>query len=140
MMKKAGIIVLICLGVLLLGYIGESIYVSSRVYVAVKDSYLTYGEGNSQSELVTDEMYQRLCYRDGYLVSTKTDSSLQETNKLLFPITIHWFVGGKTTYWYTYAVYDTAGECRGGSWNIPVTVTVAWEEGKLRITDYYEAP
>lgn len=145
MKKRTKKILLICILVVVLLsltilYIGESIYVNNTVHAIVLESYNTYGENNIYSDIVTDEIFARMCYRNGYPVSSKGRTDVKEINSLSFPSTIHWIFGGTATYWYCYEIYDENGELSGGSWEIPVTITFEIQQGKLKIVDYFEAP
>ncbi|MPN23804.1 hypothetical protein SDC9_171197 [bioreactor metagenome] len=139
-MKKGKKMILLCLAVLFLLYICESVYIGAKVFAMVKGSYATYGGDNTYADMVSDEIYRKMCYRNGYLISSQGNPSVKEINRLLFPLACHWITGGKATYWYTYEIYDDSNELVGGSWNIPVTITVEFSGSRLIVTDYYEAP
>jgi len=137
-MKKIMKYLLICILVLL--YIGESLYIGIKIKSIVSESYNTYGENNSYSDNVSDTIFRELCYRNGYPISSYNNNDTKEINSLSFPLTTHWIFGGISTYWYTYEIYDNTGELMGGSSNIPVTITFEIQQGKLKIIDCYEAP
>jgi len=135
--KKA---ILTGLGLIVALYITESVYISSKVYSVVKASYDSYGKGGDYGDIVSDEIFARMGYRDGHIISSKDVPEAKETNKLSFPFTYHWFAGGKSTYKYSYFIYNEDGSIAGRSSEIPVTVSVCLWNGRWIINDYYEAP
>jgi hypothetical protein len=135
--KKA---ILIGLGLVVVLYVAESLYISSKVYSVIKASYASYGESGAYEDIVSDEIFARMCYRKGYSISSKDVSGAKETNKLSFPFTYHYFVCGSSTYKYSYFIYDESGKMAGGAREILVTVSVCLQKGRWVITDYYEAP
>jgi len=139
-MKKPMIIFLIFIIILVVLYIGESVYIGIVVHSIVLESYNTYGENNIYSDTVSDSIFKEMCYRNGYPLSAKERVDVKEINSLSFPLTIHWVFGGKATYWYTYEIYDENGELAGGSSQIPVTINFEIQQGKMKITDYDEEP
>lgn len=132
--------ILICIGLIVILYMAESLYISSKVYSVVKASYDSYGEGGDYGDIVSDEIFARMCYRNGHIISSKDVPEAKETNKLSFPFTYHWFFGGKSTYKYTYCIYNEDGSIAGGSSEVPVTVSICLHNGRWVINDYYEAP
>lgn len=139
-MKKKIRIILICLIAFAILYVGESLYISKKVHSIVVNSYDNYGKTNTKSAIVSDDIYNRMCYRSDYSVSSQNNPEVIEKNKLDFPLTIHWFFGGKVYYHYTYEIEDKNGEVLAGSSGIPVTVDVKLSNGKWIITNKYEAP
>lgn len=96
--------------------------------------------GQAWSKYVSDRIYKRMCYRDHYLISSQDTPGVTEVNELSFPSVIHWIIGGKAVYRYSYGIFDEAGKLRGGSWDIPVTVFVELKDWDWVITDYHEPP
>lgn len=135
--KKA---VLIIIGLIFVLYISESVYISSKVHSVVKASYDSYGESKAYEDIVSDEIFSRMCYRKGHIISSKDAPEAKETSKLSFPFTYHWFFGGKSTYKYSYCIYNEDGSIASGSRDIPITVSVCLWNGRWAINDYYEAP
>jgi len=143
-MKKIFKIIIVCLAIVLVLYISESLYISTKVHSLVEESYNTYGLMNTKSNMVSTDIYNKMCYRitqehlDSYPISR---SNVTEYNKLNFPSTLHWFFGGKVYYQYSYEARDKNNESLlEGSWDIGVTVDYKLLNWKFEITDYYEAP
>ena len=136
-MKKVAVI---CAAALILLYIAESVAVSVALRGIVKSSYDSYGADNPYRATISDDIYERMCYRRGYTTSSADGPNASERETLLGPVALHWFCGGKALYWYWYEIYDASGALAGGSAGIPVTLDFALSSGSLLITNYYEAP
>lgn len=137
-MKRA--IVLFSLFIFAFIYVAESLHVSKMVRSIVIDSYNNYGEVNKHPKIVSGEIYKRMCYRNDFSISSENNPEMIEDNKLSFPLTIHWFFGGKVYYHYSYDIKDKNGVVEGGSWDVPATVNVKFSNGKWIIKNYHEAP
>lgn len=141
-MKRKKKIIMIFLCCFLLGayLIASSIYVSNKVHTIVQSSYDNYGRDNPFQEIVSDDIYKKISYRNRHSDMTEHDPFATERNSLSFPITYFWGGKAKTTYKYSYSVYNGNGECVGGSWNVPVYFILRLENGKWVVTDFHEPP
>jgi hypothetical protein len=79
-------------------YIGEFIYLGARIHSVVEASYNSYGEKNTFSKIVSDDVFMRICYRNGCAISSNGRANVKEKSKLSFPFVFHWIFGGKATY------------------------------------------
>ena len=130
-MRKKKRIILMCLALVLGAYILPSLYVSAKVYSIARSSYLNYGRDNPYTEVVSDEIYERICYR--------SDRATTEKEFMLFPITYFWGGKAQTTYWYSYGAFDESGGIYG-SRNVPIHITLELNRGSWVITNSYEHP
>ncbi|MDF2838379.1 MAG: hypothetical protein K0S60_82 [Evtepia sp.] len=139
-MKKRNKITLICLGALLSLYIIPSLYVSAKVFAIERYSFHNSGQNNPYKEIVSDEIYNKMSRRDGYLYITDQNPTVTEHKRTSFPITYFWDGEAKTIYWYSKDVYDAQGKNISGSRNVPVHITLQLLNRKWVITDFYEHP
>ena len=137
-MKKARKIVFTLLLALVLLYLGQSLYISARVYSVVRASLRSFGTENTTSVPVDDAVFARMCFRDDYSLSAADHPECGESITLGFPLTLHWFTGARSVYLYSYELSDGSGQLIGGSWRIPVTVYSEFRRGRLCITAYTE--
>ncbi len=122
-------------------YLFWAIKIDFEVRNIVRKSYENYGDNVLDYDIVSSDIFERMCYRNGYRVSSKNNQNVSEVNELSLPIAIHWFAGAKVYYWYTYEISDKqTGELYGGSYNILVSLTVKYTLTGLNVIDYYEAP
>lgn len=127
-------IVLIVLASLLGLYLIPCFYISCQLNGMVHQSYDTRGKNNPYPERLSARSYQALCCRY-YHEEVSPD---QETYRQSFPLTILWPGGGKSIYWYSHEVLDANSSVSSGSWNIDVTVTHQFQNGKWRISDVFD--
>ena len=106
-------IVLIVLASLLGLYLIPCFYISCQLNGMVHQSYDTRGKNNPYPERLSARSYQAL-------------------------LTILWPGGGKSIYWYSHEVLDANSSVSSGSWNIDVTVTHQFQNGKWRISDVFD--
>lgn len=151
--KKTPLIIgcLLALPIFIYGCFSYS--VSGQVDQILESSYQNFGYGNPYQEIVSDEIYARLCPRDKSYRYTGYDemgkalepfqkpdmSGIEEKYRRTFPITYFWDGKAKTTLWYTYEVSQN-GKRDSGSWNIPVYLTLERVNGNWVVTDHYEPP
>lgn len=119
-------------------YVIESLVISMTLRSMVQSSNESFGFNYSYKDTVSDAIYKKMCFRNGYSITPNDNPRITESKTLFGPISYHWFVGGKATYWYSYAIYDENGTLAGSSWRIPVTISYTVSSGKLLITNYYE--
>lgn len=136
-MKKTMIRILIPISILCIIYISQCVYLSFKLDKVVQASYNSYGEVNNYSDIVSDEIFDRLNYRryeNEYSVPSI------EKNIKTFPITL-WFKNrAYSKYKYTYKRVDYEGHSLCGSYEVPVTITWEWKNFKWIITGKYELP
>lgn len=127
--------------------------VSSQVDQILENSYQNFGYGNPYQEIVSDEIYARLCpryksYR--YMGHDEMGNALAsfqnpdmrgvvEKYRRTFPITYFWEGKAKTTFWYTCEIY-VDGKLYRASISIPVYLTLERMDGKWVVTDLDEPP
>lgn len=122
-------------------YVIWAVWIGNEVRKMVQTSNAFYGANVLNSDNIPNEIYQRMCYRDDYPVNPEDNPDVSEYFKVSFPFALHWITGAKVYYKYTYEILSaTTGERYGGSYDIPVNVTVKVTPSGLVYTDYYEAP
>jgi hypothetical protein len=134
-LKKAFIITLTILGIIILIYIVFCLVVSFKINDVVNKAFQEVPYSEVDSQLVSEEYYYRIYSR----YSTPDDGDCTIKYSVSFPFTI--FLGPKTVvyYWYTCEEFYTNGRY-SGSWDIPVKLELTFVDGHLTVTDYYEAP
>ena len=134
---KAKQIVKIALAIVTAIYIIEGLYLSFMLNTVVNQSYADYGFNNPYSNIISDEFYSRCCDRAGFR-GVYTDTGLMEKYRRTIPFVLHWFVGGKAVYIYSYEIYEN-GHVIGGAWRTPVWFTMDFTR-KPWVTDAYQVP
>lgn len=120
-------------------YLTVSATYSIYFYMLLNDIYnsnRTYGDGFESR--TSEELYDSLDFRSHY---SDYGCEYDEHRMLLFPLTIHWFSGGKAFYMYSYTRRSAdTGEILCGSWHIPVRLTFELDHGRVEVADKHEAP
>ena len=131
-LKAISTIVLIALVI----YIGFSVYISVSVSNLINS--INNGESYDTSRIANDELdvADLITVRNGYA----TEGVAREKLELSFPISVHYFTGGKIYYKYTYEALDSNNEVLAGGTDIPVTLTFEMQGLNWVITDCYEEP
>ena len=132
-MKTKKIIIITVVAVLLI-YLIESLSLSIVTLKIVNSSYDNYGESNNYSAIVNDDTFTQICFRQHLNVSA---FDFEEDKTVSFPITLHWFFGGRIFYWYSYEVNN--GHVTG-SWNIPASLSFNVGFDGIKVYDYNETP
>lgn len=135
--KRVVVIVIVVLAL----YLFWAVKVGYEVRKMVQISNEFYGANVLDSDNIPEDIYQSMCYRDDYTVNPENNPDVSEDFRLSFPIALHWVTGAKVYYHYTYEITDVkTGECIGGSYDVPVELTVKVTPRGLIYTDYYEKP
>lgn len=120
------IILLACIVIPILIYVGTSVYIGAQVYNFVESSFESKGKDyESFTETIGRINYQRLDYSDG------NDENWYK-NYHTFPIVIHDFRKAEAHY-----IYTIEGESIGG-YRIPVTISLELKNGKWYVTGVEE--
>lgn len=121
-------------------YISVNLFLNVKLSNIRRASYEAMGQNNPYSSVISDEDFEKMCYRNDLFLKDNEATALLEEESFSTPIfTIHWFFGAKSFYWYTYEALNGEEVIRG-SWNVPIFVTWEFQHGKWVITDFYEAP
>ena len=139
-MKTRRKLVLTVVLLLISAYMIQAAAISLRLRSIVQSSFDNFGEANPCADSVSDELYAKMCFRNGYLISAKDSPGAKDRSFVFGPIAWYWFVGGRAVYWYSYEIYGEDGAIVGGSLHVPVTVDYTLTGGKMHITSYYEPP
>jgi len=87
------------------------------------------------SDVISHEIYNQMNYIGNY----SEESLLIVEEEHTYPVTIHWFIGGRVTYKYTCIIQDSNGATHGSS-DVLVELKVKLKGFKWEIVDYYEGP
>lgn len=129
----------ICLVILLLIYLTPAILISMQMNKLIEASNADLVGENPYTDLISNENFDRLCYRDRGPWAEKNEGSYY-LKELMFRtpvVSVHWFSGAKSYYIYTYEISNEYKTIRG-SWNIPVTITSKLQKGKWVVTNVFE--
>lgn len=137
-MKKALRIIGSLLCVLLVVYIGLSVYISISVKGLINDinNSNSYDTSHFSDESIADE----ISVRKSHDLSSYNATTIHEKFEFSFPVFLHYFIGGQVYYNYTYEATDGNNELLTRSSDIPVTLTIEMDGLNWIITDIHEEP
>lgn len=127
----------LCILTALFIYLIVSIMISIQMNYIVTASNSNYEAENTFNSIISDEDFQRLCFRSDRSVEMETNPEMAEKISRTPTITLHWFSGAKSYYWYSYELSD-ANRIVNASSNIPVTITSKYQNGKWVVTNIFE--
>lgn len=128
------------LSAFLVVYLLFGIVISLQIGEIQHASYKSLGEENSYPQLISDEDFRRLRSRHGAPCTRETNPDCIEKFYRTPIFTFHWFVGAKSRYYYWRSARLEAENQYSGSWEIPVTITSKFEDGRWKVVKVYEAP
>lgn len=124
--------------VFLIGYVLYSVMISVKIGSLVSESNCNMGIKESKTYVITDAAYRKLNHRNPLILTEKSDAA-EEKGYRTPVLTVHWFWGAKSIYWYTYELYFNQKLIQG-SWWIPVVVSSEFENRNMYITNVCEKP
>ncbi len=130
-MKKSTKITLISISLILTYYIMLCLCVSFKVNKILDESFKSYGEINTFSDNISDNLFSAMCYRND---EHREYNDIYEENWHSFPITIVWLNNARSFYWYRYSSAFVKG------YNIPVKIKLELKNFRWIITNVYESP
>ena len=130
-MKKSTKITLISISLILTYYIMLCLCVSFKVNKILDESFKSYGEINTFSDNILDNLFSAMCYRND---EHREYNDIYEENWHSFPITIVWLNNARSFYWYRYSSAFVKG------YNIPVKIKLELKNFRWIITNVYESP
>ena len=130
-MKKSTKITLISISLILTSYIMLCLCVSFKVNKILDESFKSYGEINTFSDNISDNLFSAMCYRND---EHREYNDIYEENWHSFPITIVWLNNARSFYWYRYSSAFVKG------YNIPVKIKLELKNFRWIITNVYESP
>lgn len=130
-MKKSTKITLISISLILTYYIMLCLCVSFKVNKILDESFKSYGEINTFSDNISDNLFSAMCYRNDEHMEY---NDIYEENWHSFPITIVWLNNARSFYWYRYSSAFVKG------YNIPVKIKLELKNFRWIITNVYESP
>lgn len=116
---------------LLLVYTAQCLYISFKVNEILNESYGSYGENNMRKDIVSDDIFDMLCYRNR---EHREYNDIYEQNYRSFPLTLVLFNKAYSIYKYTYISAFTK------SYNVPITIYWEFRNLKWIIVDKHENP